>query len=229
MLNHTYASLDIVKKELSFFAFMANIISSVFMLGYLIFASIFGRGILGINIALASLTTVNLIVYLAFRKRKDKESKAFRKFVYHFYKISKILLNSIPLASILYLLAFTGEEISRIEMVFLPLVILLWLAQVVLEISTLYFQSRLTLLVDGVKMDFETVINPIVKAKNILKIARGEEVEEVELVSNRNRDIISQKASERAAEKEAQREARKSDVATAISKTKDIIREFVKK
>lgn len=227
MFKHTMASVNIIKSEISFLSFLANIISSVFMIGYLIFASIGGRGFLVVNIILCALTAVNFVTYLVTRKRCDKESKKVRKFVRHFYNISRIILNAIPLCTVLYVLAFTNEEISRIEMVILPLLIIVWLMQVILEILSLYIQSRFTLFVDGIEMDIENVIRPIMKVKNVICGSHGETQFDNERISDHNRAVLSEKAEEIRQEKEEN--SPKNEILAKLAKTKDAIKELIKK
>ena len=224
MLKHTMASVGIIKDELSFFSFIANVISSLFMVGYLVFASFVGRGVLWINISLCGLTAINFVTYLATRKKNSNESKSVRKFVKHFYRVSRIVLNAIPIGTVLYLLAFTNEEINRVELVFLPLLILVWLAQVVLEISTLYVESRFTLFVDGLKMDME----PILKIKNAIL---GNNDKEVDLnVSKGHRDMLAEEAERRAEYKESEEESDSKDgIVKRFTNTVSAIKEYIKK
>ena len=222
MFKHTMASVNIIKGELSLLSYIANIISALFMMGYLIFASVGGRGFLAVNITLCVLTAVNFITYLITRNKCDKESKRVRKFVKHFYNISRIILNAIPLATILYILAFTTEEVSRIEMVILPVLILIWLAQVVLEISSLYIQSRFTLFVDGIEMDIENAIRPILKVRNMINGTEGNARFDSDRVSDHNRTILSEKVGEND-------DGAKLDIIDKLSKTKDKIKEFIKR
>ena len=91
------ASYNIIKGELSFLSYLANIICSVFMIGYLIFSSATGGGILGVNITLCALTAINLLIYLVTKAKNGKESKRVRKIAKHFYSVSRIVLNAIPL------------------------------------------------------------------------------------------------------------------------------------
>ena len=83
MFKHTMASYNIIKGEISLLSYLANIISSVFMIGYLIFSSVTGGGILGVNITLAALTAINLATYLITKAKKSAESKKLRKFLKH--------------------------------------------------------------------------------------------------------------------------------------------------
>ena len=74
MLKHTMACVGIIKDELSFFSFIANVISALFMIGYLVFASFVGRGVLWINITLCALTALNFVTYLITRKKNSNNS-----------------------------------------------------------------------------------------------------------------------------------------------------------
>ena len=225
LLKHTVTSIDIIKNELSLFSYLANIISSVFTIGYLILVSLLGRGILWVNIPLVILATVNLTVFLIATKQKTKEAKKLRKGVKHFYGISKIILNAIPLGSVLYLLAFTNEDVNRIELVFLPLIILVWLAQIVLEILSLYVDSRITLFVDGLKMDLE----PIIKIKNTLS-GKDTAID----VSDSHRALLAE-ASERYIEEhkakaeEDKENVTKENLAKRIVNTVGVIKDYIKK
>ncbi len=224
MFKHTMASVNIIKGELSLISYIVNIISSVFMLGYLIFATVMDRGILAVNITLLTLTAVNFVTYLITRKRNGSSSKKIKKFVKHFYNVSRIILNAIPLGTVLYLLAFTEEEISRIETVLLPLLILVWLAQVVLEISSIYIESRITLFVDGLKMDIE----PIIKIKNAFS---GESSRTVDLnVSDSNRAFLTDEAEKYIEAREKEEEnVRKDGFVKRMTNTLGMIKDYIKK
>lgn len=234
MIKNTIASVSIIKRELSFFSFLANLISSIIMIGYLIFSMIMGRGVMGVNISLVALTVFNLAVYLITNSQEDKSAKKLRRRVKHFYRISKIVLNAIPLATVLYILAFTGEEIPRLETVLLPLMIIMWLVQLSLEVATLYIRSRITLFTDAIRLDFEEAVRPLTRAKNAI-LGSDEEESESEGVSKRNRRILSEKVAEAEREK-AERRAENGEPMTAkekvlstVTKTTEKIKELMKK
>lgn len=227
MFKHTMASVNIIKSEVSLLSYIANIISAVFMIGYLVFASVGGRGFLAVNITLAVLTAANFIIYLITRKSCDKEAKKIRNLSRHIYNISRIILNAIPLCTVLYVLAFTDEQISRIELVLLPLIILVWLAQVVLEIMSLYIRSRLTLFVDGIEMDIENVIRPLLKVKNLVSGNQGEPKFDNERVSEHNRAVLTEQVEED--RKNREEHSLKNEVLQKFEKTKEIVKEFIKR
>ncbi len=224
MFKHTMASVNIIKGEAALLSYISNLISSLFTIGYLIFASAIGRGVHAVNVALCLLTASNLIIYLITRKKCTKESKKVRKISKHAYNISRLVLNAIPLGFLLYILAFTNEQVSRIEMVLLPVLILIWLSQIVFEFSSLYIQSRFTLFANGIEMDIENIVKPLLKIRNAVT---GKDTEEAFDISEHNRNLLSDKAEER--EQKKPENSVKDEFMEKLSKTKDKIKELIKR
>ena len=106
------------------------------------------------------------------------------------------MLNAISLAIIIYTICFDPLSVSSILMVVVPLLIILWIMQLVFEVLSLYVRSRVDLFVDGIQMDFEAVIRPINKVRNAVLGAIGEDEGSDELVSEHNRAILEEQARE---------------------------------
>ncbi len=208
MLKYTTASINKIAGELRAFAHFTSIFTSVFMILYLLVASILGIGLLPINIILLLLTLANLVVYTVTRYKADKRSKNVGKKVNHAYKITKIILNLLSISTIVYTVAATPEKISSFRLVMLPLMIIVWCLSLIIEVFSLYIESRLTLFVDGIEMDFEGVIRPAMKVKNSVNSLIGEKTEGIELVSEHNRKILK----EQAAEDNVKREKKKNEL-----------------
>lgn len=229
MFKHTFASVNLIKRELSFFTFTANLISTLFTVIFLIYSLISGRGYFVVTIILAALTLINFTVYATIRSVQSREMKEVKKVVKHCYRITKIFLGAIPLVIVILTLAFTTEEFSRIELVFLPLMLLMWMAQVIFEISSLYTESRLALFADAIKMDVEGVVNPLLKIRNAIK---GESYRNDDIhVSDRNRAKLNEEL-ENEPEPDVEYEQsppQKDDFFTRLTKTKDAIKELIKK
>ena len=227
MFKHTFASVNLIKRELSFFAFLVSIISTLCTVTFLIVSIALGRGYPALNIVLLILVSLNFAVYATIRVLSG--AKEIRKISLHFYRIAKILLGLIPLVIVISSLAFTSAEFSRIELVFLPLVLLAWIMQVIFELFSLYVESRLALFADAIKIDVEGVVNPLLKLRNAIN---GE--------SYRDDGIRISEQSRKKLNEELEREPEKSepeytdappkdDFFTRLSKTKEAIRELIKK
>ena len=224
MFKHTMASVNIIKKELSVFSHLANIISSLFIMGYIIFSIVMDRGLLGVNIALLAVTFINLIVYVIVSLKQTGELKKIRKVEKHIYKLSKICLNAIPLGTVIYSLAVDAGELSQLELVFMPLIILLWVVQVALEITTLYVESRLSLFTDGIKLDLE----PIFKIKNAWM---GESKKETPPVSEKHRSLLTEEIESKEEDEVVVEDApvAKEGVFTRLSNVASAVKELIKK
>ena len=79
-------------------------------------------------------------------------------------------------------------------MVTTPLMIVLWVLQVIFEIVKVYVSIRVDLVLDGLAMDFEFVTKPFMKARNVLHDFIGEEREAETSVSADNRRILTEQA-----------------------------------
>ena len=227
MFKHTRAYLKLIQDEISLFSFIANLTSSLFMIGYMIYSLIVGRGILAVNITLLSLALVNLAVYLVSKAVKSRGAEKFRRLERHIYNLSRIVINAVPLAAVIYSLAFTGEELSKIEMVFLPLMILLWIFQTALELVTLYLESRLRLFADAIALDYEPI-------RRVVNSSKGDSsANDRSAVSDKNRALLSDMAKQYARESKSEDEENEPVVKdgwiTRISNATEAIKELIKK
>ena len=227
MFKHTRAYLKLIQSELSLFSLIANLVSSFFMIGYMTYSLIADRGIMGVNIALLALAVVNLTIYLTVKAVKSGKADSFRRVEKHIYNISRIFINAVPLAAVIYSLAFAGEELSQIELVLLPLMILLWVFQTALELVTLYLERRLRLFADAIALDYE----PIRKIVNSLK--GDSRANETSQISEKNRVLRSDMAAQYAEEKpdsdEEEAPVVKDGWIKRISNARDAFKELMKK
>ena len=228
MFKHTKAYLKLIQEEFSLFSLIANLVSSLFMIGYMVYSLIVGRGMLAVNVILLSFAVINLGVYVTVKVMNTKEANKFRKIEKHIYNISRIFINAVPLVAVIYSLAFTAEQFSRIELVLLPLMILLWIFQSSLELVTLYLESRLRLFADAIALDYE----PIRKVVNSL---RGDSrANELSSVSEKSRAFLSETVKQyqdenKLEEEESGEEIVKDGWLKRISNAKEAFRELMKK
>ena len=227
MFKHTRAYLKLIQSELSLFSLIANLVSSFFMIGYMTYSLITDRGIMGVNIALLALAVVNLTIYLTVKAVKSGKADSFRRVEKHIYNISRIFINAVPLAAVIYSLAFAGEELSQIELVLLPLMILLWVFQTSLELVTLYLERRLRLFADAIALDYE----PIRKIVNSLK--GDSRANETSQISEKSRVLLSDMAAQYAEAKtdsdEEEAPVVKDGWLKRISNARDAFKELMKK
>ena len=194
MLKMTRAAYHTIKDELSSISFFITLVSSLIMTAYLVYSAVVGNGERVINIVLCALTVVNFITYVMMRRTEKRAVKYARKWIKHICKIAKLSINAIWLGIIVYAAAVTPEQVSTISLVLLPLMIIFWVMQAVLEALTLYVSNRMELFINGLQLDFAPVITPIAKVKGIVGSVMGEEMEEDEPVSPHNERILRHRA-----------------------------------
>lgn len=206
MLKYTIAAYRRIIKDLSILANITTIVTQSFMILYLAYALIIGQGNRIINAVLLGMTALNLIIHIITNGKSDKRAKTTKKVSHTAYIVIKLTLNAVSLASVVYSIYVNSADVTAFAMLTTPLMILLWIAQVAFELIKLYVTNRAALFLDGLKMDFEFVLKPIVKTKNFFKDLFGEEREDTEIVGEKNRRILTEQAG---IEIEEKRESRK--------------------
>ena len=211
MLKYTIAASKKIVDDLRLLANVITIVMQSFMICYLGVAIALNNGSRAINSTLCALTAINFIVYLITYGRSGKRAKSIKGAVSRSYTYIKLSLNAFSLASVIYSIYVSASSVSGITMVIAPIMILLWVAQVVFQLAKAYAENRLKLFTDALKMDFDFVLNPINKAKNLVHDFLGEEREEMKGASDRNRRILEERA-------EADEARRNEKIARGISK-----------
>ena len=115
-------------------------------------------------------------------------------------------------------------------MVTTPLMIVLWVLQVLFEIVKVYVSIRADLVIDGLAMDFEFVTKPFMKARNVLHDFIGEEREAESSVSSENRRILTEQAGINDEEKKKKKANKpKNIILRAIGEAKRRLMEKIKR
>ena len=230
MLKYTIAAFTRIKRDLEILSKFAAILMQSFMTVYLTLAIIFDNGSRIINSVLLGLTVVHFCLYLIFDGRKTKLAKKVKGYSSKIYTYSKLALNAISLASVIYSIYASPHVISSITMVTTPLMIVLWVLQVLFEIVKVYVSIRADLVIDGLAMDFEFVTKPFMKARNVLHDFIGEEREAESSVSSENRRILTEQAGINDEEKKKKKANKpKNIILRAIGEAKRRLMEKIKR
>ena len=208
MLKYSRAAFGIIKEELTSISFFVTMASSVMMMAYLLYATLAGSGVLGANIALCSVTAVNLISYILMHRAETRGVKEARSWIKHTCKITKLCINAVSLATMVYAVVTTPDQVSTITLVLLPLMIIFWALQAILEVVTLYVKSRIDLFYNGIQMDFDYVIAPLAKVKSVVGAVMGEEPVASAPVGRYNEQLLKRRAAQDAAERSEKRKHR---------------------
>ena len=230
MLKYTVAAFSRIKRDLEILSKFAAILMQSFMTVYLTLAIVFDNGSRVINSILLGLTVVHFTLYLIFDGKKTKLAKKVKGYNSKIYTYSKLALNAVSLASVIYSIYVSPDVISSITMVTTPLMIVLWVLQVLFEVVKVYVSVRADLVLDGLAMDFEFATKPIVKARNVLHDFIGEEREPETSVSAENRRILTEQAEINEEEKKKKKAERpKNILLRAFDEAKRRLMEKIKK
>lgn len=209
MFKYTRAAMNRIVSSIKTIAHVANITMQSLMIIYLAFSMIFERGSLLINGILLGLTAANLIFYLVTYAKEERGAKKLRRRVSRICIWAKLSINLVPLASICYSVYVGAPEVTSFTLIVTPLMIILWVAQVVFNLARLYIEHSAALFMDGIEMDMQQIRQPLVSVKNRIHDFFDEEHETAENrdVSGRSRRILEAEADEMAAVREVKREA----------------------
>ena len=196
MLKYSKASLGIIKQELATISFFVALLSSFLMMVYLVYSTIVGNGIFVANIALCVITTINFVTYILMHRAEAKDVREARNWIKHTCRITKLGINAVSLATIVYAVVSTPDEVNAITLVLLPLMIIFWVLQAIVEMVTLYVKSRMDLFLAGIQMDFDYVLTPLAKVKNAVGSVMGEEPQEPTTVSPHNERLLKTRVEE---------------------------------
>ena len=216
MFKYTVAAYHKIVNDLKMLAHVFTIVVQSLMILYMTYSAIVNNGSRAINITLGALTLASLLFYLFTYGRDNKKVKRVRGLVSRGYAIAKLTINAVSLASIVYSIYVGASDISALSLVITPLMIIMWVLQVLFQFAKAYAENRLALLVDGIEMDVEFVANPIKRVKNVVHDFLGEEREAESGVSEKNRRILTKQAEEDGAIKKEKRSTRIKSFAGAI-------------
>ena len=152
MLGHTKAAIKIIGKEFKNIAFIANIITQLAMLGYLVYNLISSSGLWYINLALLVLSlsyfTFTIICHTQeIKKETKKEVKAIHKWI-------KRVLKAFPISIAIYSLSLAASNLTPIALISPIIIAVGWLLDISINIIYLIIVSRIDLICEGLAADF---------------------------------------------------------------------------
>lgn len=188
MFKYTRASIDAIIEDIKKYYYTFKFGSLLFTIAYFSYAAIMQYSYLWVNIALL----IFFILYGIFELATiNKNYRLAKKHIRRTYRWTKIIINTITLAGVVYGIYLANYSSSAISIILATLMIILWVLQVLFEIVLEIIENRRDLVIDawnedinvmkdGVQTVKETVMKPINSVNNFIKRVKGEEVEEPE-------------------------------------------------
>lgn len=196
MFKYTRASIDAIIDDIKKYCNTFKYVSLLVTIGLFTYASIMKFGYFWVNIGLL----IFFVLYGLFELVTfNKSFRTAKKLVRRTYRWTKIAINTISLAGVVYGVYMANNSSSAITIILTTLMIILWVLQVLFEIVLEICENRKDLVIDawnedinvmkdGVQNVKDTVMKPINSVNNFIKKVKGEEVEEPEEPKERKKN-----------------------------------------
>ena len=152
-LGHTKAAFRLIGEELKTFAFIANLIAQITMLGYLSYNLITKAGLWYINLALLVISLVYFTFTIITRlKEVQKKTQAEVK---RALKWTKRVLKLYPIGIALYSLFLATSNLTPIALISPIVITVAWLLDIIINVLYLVIEARASLIMDSLAEDFQ--------------------------------------------------------------------------
>ena len=154
MFDYTRASLNKIKKDLSFIKWIFDYGSHIIISIYLIIALIMGSGDLIINIILLGLSLATFIYTIIYsHSSTTKKEKQQAKKTKHWLKMGSLIVKAISFGITLYGMYVSSTTTSPISIIFTTLMLIVWILSVVVEVATIFVEIEVDYIIEGLKYD----------------------------------------------------------------------------
>ena len=152
-LGHTKAAIKLIGNELKTFAFIANIIAQVTMLGYVSYNLMTSSGLWYINLALLLLTLAYFSFTIVVQVKEVKKDT--QQTVTRVVQWTRRILKLFPISVALYSLFLASSNLTPVALISPIIITVAWLLDVLINLVYLIIEARATLLLDCLAEDFE--------------------------------------------------------------------------
>ena len=208
MLDHTRAALEKIKRDITVFSRVYTVVLQTVVLIYFTVALLLPKGYFAVNIVGVSVTLFYLVFYLVTIRSGGRAAAGRRRRVKRIVKLIKLSLSAFTLATIAYsvfIASSDGEGVTPFTVVTLPILLIVWVLQIIIEVLKYYISAKLDLFVDGIRLDVESVSAPISEIKNRVHRFFDEKTAPPAQIDDKSRDILTERVRDK---KEQRRERR---------------------
>ncbi len=165
MFNYTKAAFSLIIKELKLFSKIFKWSLIIFSTFYYIYAIIFNIGNVLINASLLLLTASYTIFEICTKRIENKDLKKVSKKIYSF---AKLFIRAVSLGGTIYGLYSSSITMSNITTILLPLMIILWILQVLLELVICVMEKYIEFIITGIREDIKDFVGVAGKVTDVL-------------------------------------------------------------
>ncbi len=176
MLDYTQVAGKKIYSDVRKISLVCSVLTQLFYIFYLIHALWSGVGVFYVNLVMLVLSSAYFafFVYNHVYGTKAKLAKA----VTEAFKWSKRLVKLLNLGIMVYGIVYTAVEPDPLSVILTVVMAVLWLADILLEITVIVVKNWCLLLYESLKADVEFITKPAASVGNFFKKLSGKEVEE---------------------------------------------------
>lgn len=164
VIEKTIADLKQISKTL-------NMVVQFCYLAYVVYAILFSKGFLIFNFILLVVSFVHLFVYIQTCEKKNREEKQAYRLNETAFRWIKLVVSAFPLVVMVYGFYIAKEESSIFQMVYMACILIVWLAQLLIEGVRWAIDARKEMFIDAIKLDTEVLL----KTADFFKKRLGDE------------------------------------------------------
>lgn len=216
MFDYTQVALKKIIEDIKKFIFVFKLVTHVFIIAYLIYDIIRQTGILWVDIPMLAVCVAYFVFFLIIsNKKKDKSKKKIYAILTNVFQRTKLLINLVNIAVLIYGMCVTVEHVSHFAIISLALTAIGWMLSVLLEIIVTAIEKRFEFLMEAIQADINPVKTAVTKTGNFFKKITGQETIEIPVpVPTKNRlrldemvaDFREKKQTEKIAKKQERKE-----------------------
>ena len=178
--------------DIKAFSYYFNIVMQVMYFAYLLYAIGTDRGILWLNIALAGLSILYFVFYVATYNKKDDTAKQVKKSVRNLHRWCKLGGKTLTLCVMVYSIYATTQDVSPTSVIMTALMVVAWVLQLLFSLVIGFLEKEKDIILEAIRKDMEPVTKPVKAVSGFFKKfrrsdedddLREDEVEE-EIVTN---------------------------------------------
>ena len=176
MLDYTQAAGRKIYNDVRKISLVCSILTQLFYIFYLIYALGTREGIFAVNLVMLVLSSTYFAFFMYNHVYGTK--KALAKAVCESFKWCKRLIKLLNLGIMVYGIVVTSGNPDPLSVILTVVMAVLWVADILLEITVHIVKEWCYLLFESLKADVECVTKPVSSVGNFFKKLSGQEVED---------------------------------------------------
>ena len=155
--------------DIKSFSYHFNIVMQIMYFAYLMYAIGTDRGILWLNIALAGLSILYFVFYVATYNKQEGAVKRMKKSARYVHRWCKLGGKTLTLCVMVYSIYATTQDVSATSVIMTALMVVAWVLQLLFSLVIGFLEKQKDLILEAIRKDMEPVTRPARAVSGFLK------------------------------------------------------------